>query len=45
VSRVNNDTNLMLLGEYNSKERCLEVIKDISIAIVRGVKCYEMPSR
>jgi hypothetical protein len=45
VSRVNDDTNLMLLGEYNSKERCLEVIKDISIAIVRGVKCYEMPSR
>ena len=33
------------LAEYETKERCLEVIKDISIAIARGVKCYEMPSR
>lgn len=44
VSRVNDDTNVMLLGEYNSKERCLEVIKNISIAINRGTKCFEMPS-
>lgn len=32
------------LAEYETKERCEEVIKDIFIAITRGVKCYEMPS-
>ena len=32
------------LGAYKSKERCLEIIKDITIALNRGVKCYEMPS-
>ena len=43
VSRVSDDANEMLLGKYNSKERCKEIIKDISIAINRGTKCFEMP--
>lgn len=34
----------ILLGKYDSQEHCREIIKNISIAIARGVKCYEMPS-
>lgn len=44
VSRTSDYANEMLLGKYNSKERCREIIKNISIAINRGTKCFEMPS-
>lgn len=44
VSKENYYTELgILLGKYESKERCLEIIHQMFIAINRGTKCFEMP--
>lgn len=35
--------NGILLGVYKSKERCLEILKDITINVSRNNKIYSMP--